>query len=131
MKEFKSYFKQGMPEKKKPKPLKRTPLKKVKKKTGESEVFAEIAAEREWICFVSGETLRELKPTQFAHVLPKALNRYPKFKLHKPNIVLLSDWAHYQWDFGIRYELKKDPRWDKMFKLEEQLKQEYKQLYGK
>lgn len=131
MKEFKSYFKQGMPEKKKPKPLKRTPLKKVKKKTGEKEIFESIAESREWVCFVTGEKLYELKPTQFGHVLPKALNKYPHFKLKPENIVLLSDWAHYQWDFGVRYELKKDPRWDKMFKLEAELKTEYKQLYGK
>jgi hypothetical protein len=29
------------------------------------------------------------------------------------------------WDNGLRSELKKLPEWEKMFKLEEELKQEY------
>lgn len=122
--------KKGMPEKKKPKPLKRTPLKKVKKKTGEKEVFESIAESREWVCFVTGEKLYELKASQFAHVLSKAPNKYPKFKLLDRNIVLLSDWAHRKWDFSPRSELT-EPIWDKMKALESVLKTEYKLLKNK
>lgn len=99
--------------------------------TGEAELFEEIASEREWICFVTGQPLRELTPTSFMHVLPKALNKYPKFKLHKPNIQLVADEIHYKWDHTPRSECRKDPRFDKLFKLEEELKTEYKKLYGK
>lgn len=106
----------------------RKPILKPKKGTGEKEVFEEIAEEREWVCFVTGATLYELTATQFAHVLPKALNRYPLFKLYKPNIVLLSNEAHYSWDFVPRSELRKDRRFDKLFELEEKLKEEYKLL---
>lgn len=102
---------------------------RVKKSTGEYSVFEEIAAEREWVCFVTGEKLMALTPTSFSHVLPKALNRFPKFKHYKDNIVLLSDEIHRLWDFAPRSELKNDPRFDKLFELEAQLKEEYKKLY--
>lgn len=109
----------------------RKPLFKPKKGTGEAEVFAEIAEEREWICFVSSQGLLELTATQFMHVLPKALNKYPLFKLYKPNIQLATNEVHYLWDHTPRSELKKDRRFDKLFALEEQLKQEYKLLKQK
>jgi len=99
-----------------------------KSPTGEKEVFEEIAEEREWTCFVTGATLYELTATQFMHVLPKALNKYPLFKLYKPNIQLATNEAHYAWDFVPRSELKKDRRFDKLFELEEKLKEEYKLL---
>src|SRR6478609_1320964 len=88
--------------KKPKKALKRSAIKKKVKVTGEREIFESIAASREWICCVTGEKLWELKPSQFLHVLPKALNRCPKYKLYPKNIVLLSDWAHRQWDFAPR-----------------------------
>lgn len=96
--------------------------------TGEKEVFEEIAEEREWTCFVTGATLYELTATQFMHVLPKALNKYPLFKLYKPNIQLATNEVHFKWDHTPRSELKKDPRFDKLFELEEKLKEEYKLL---
>jgi len=104
---------------------------KAKTPTGEREIFAEIASERDWRCYVTGVELKELKASTFAHCLSKALNKYPLFKLYKPNIVLLADEIHYAWDFKPRSELKKDPRFDKLFALEEELKQEYKLLKSK
>lgn len=106
----------------------RKPILKPKKGTGEKEVFEEIAEEREWVCFVSGKNLMELTATQFMHVLPKALNKYPLFKLYKPNIQLATNEVHFKWDHTPRSELKKDPRFDKLFELEEKLKEEYKLL---
>lgn len=111
--------------KKSPKPIKRSPLKKERKVTGERNVFEEIAEEREWICFVTGEKLWELKPSQFLHVLPKALNRFPKYKLYKENVVLASDLVHRMWDFAPRSEVKKDKRFNKLFALESELKAKY------
>jgi len=128
MPKFNPQPKSGMPPKKAKKPLKRTAISKVKKATGEKFIFEEIAEEREWKCIVTGETLYELKPTQFMHVLPKALNKYPLFKLYKPNIQLASDETHYAWDFTPRSELRKDPRFDILFELEAKLIEEYKQL---
>lgn len=120
--------KQGAKPKKEKKPLKRTAIKKKFKATGEAQLFEEIAEEREWICFVTNATLFMLTPTSFMHVLPKALNKYPKFKLYKKNIVLSADDIHYKWDFTLRSELKKDPRFDKLFALEAELKEEYKNI---
>jgi hypothetical protein len=123
--------KQGMPLKKAKKPIKRTRIKYKPKNTLQVDTFEEIAEERPWVCFVTGEPLKELTATQFMHVLPKALNKYPKFKNHKPNIVLATNDVHFKWDHTPRSELRKDPRFDKLFYLEIQLKEEYKQLYGK
>ncbi len=99
-----------------------------RKGTGEAQIFEEISEEREWRCFVTGIELRELKASTFAHILPKALNKYPLFKLYKPNIQLVADEIHYAWDFKPRSELRKDPRFNKLFELEEKLKEEYKLL---
>lgn len=109
----------------------RKPIFKPKKGTGQAEIFAEIAEEREWICFVTQKSLMELTATQFMHVLPKALNKYPLFKLHKPNIQLATNEIHYLWDHTPLSELRKDRRFDKLFALEEQLKNEYKLLKTK
>lgn len=128
---FKPYPKQGIPAKKEKKPLKRTRIKYKRKDTGQTDLFQDIAASREWICFVTKERLYQLTATSFAHVLPKALNKYPRFKLYHKNIVLVKNDIHYLWDHTPRSELKKDPRFDKLFALEAELKEEYKQLYGK
>lgn len=94
--------------------------------TGEAQLFEDIAEKRDWICFVTGERLNELTPTQFLHVLPKALNKYPKFKLYEKNIVLASNDTHFKWDHTPRSKLRKNPLFDKLFALEEELKEEYK-----
>lgn len=104
------------------------PVFKQKAGTGQAEVFEEIAEEREWVCFVSDVGLTQLTATQFAHVLPKALNKYPLFKLYKKNIVILSDEIHYAWDFWPESKLRADRRFDKLFALQDELKEEYKLL---
>lgn len=127
MSKFNPQPKKGMPPKKERKPLKRTPLKKGKKPTGEKEVFEEISEERDWICFVSKVPLRELKSNQFMHVLSKAENRFPAFKLYKKNIVLASDEIHRRWDFAPRSTLT-EPFWKPLFELEQELLNEHKSV---
>lgn len=90
------------------------------KPTGEGVVFKEIWNERPHISFVSGTRLNNPYPTNFAHVLPK--KKYPKLRLEKENIVLLTFDEHFQWDNGLRSELAELPQWEKMFELEERLK---------
>lgn len=131
MKEFKSYFKEGVKHKKEPKTLKRSRIKYKKKDTGQTEIFESIAESREWCCFITGIKLWQLTATSFAHVLPKALNKYPLMKTDIRNIVLLSDECHRMWDFGSREELKTKPEWEKMFILEKELKEIYKTLKQK
>lgn len=99
----------------------------VKKATGEAEVFENISAEREWVCFVTGTRMNSLTPTSFMHVLPKALNKNPLFKLYPKNIVLALDEIHHRWDHTPRSTLT-EPYWQKLFDLEAELKLEYAEL---
>ena len=125
---FRPNPKSGPTPKKEKKPLKRSAIKQKKKVTGEAALFRQIAEERPWIDFVTGERLPFLTPTSFLHVLPKAKNRYYKMQLYKKNIVLGSDDTHFAWDNRPRSELRKDPKWNKMFELEAELLEEYKLL---
>lgn len=111
--------------KKTPKPLKRVAIKYKPKNSGQVSVFEEIAEERDWICFVTKEPLRELTATQFMHVLPKALNKYPKYKTYKRNIVLAKDEIHDLWDKAPRSKIKNDPRFKELFLLEAELIKSY------
>lgn len=97
--------------------------------------------------FVSGIFLRDYFGTDlflnlFAHVLPKAENKYPYFKYYARNIVLLSPGEHALWDQGteearISYALEVEERtggkstadWAKLKALEEDLKAEYKKVF--
>ena len=97
--------------------------------------------------FVSNIFLREYFGTDlflnlFAHVLPKAQNKYPNFKYYARNIVLLSPGEHGLWDQGteearITYALeveaatggKTTADWNKLKALETSLKEEYKKVF--
>ena len=103
-----------------------------RKATGEAELFDEIFFERERVSVVSGENLNSYYGSMFyynlfAHVIPKAKNRYPKFKLNKKNIALLTPQEHKMWD-ERRWECD-DPAWDYMKALEQELKEEYKLMH--
>lgn len=104
-----------------------------RKPTGERVLFDVIFNTRPQVSCVSGESLASYKDTElyvnlFAHVIPKAKNRYPMFKLYDRNIALLTPQEHEQWD-DRRWEVENDPRWQCMFALEEILKEEYAQLH--
>lgn len=106
-----------------------------RKRTGEAEVFEEIwSAMEEKICFVCGRQIGEPSASNFAHILPKALNKYPLFKLNPNNIKLFChdsySSCHHRFDKEPRSTLK-EPMWQKVFALEEELKQEYKILKSK
>jgi hypothetical protein len=98
------------------------------KPTGEKELFEQISNEREHKCFVCNKPLHELTASNFMHVLPKALNKYPKYKLYKKNIVLgcHDDYSscHNRFDKEPRSTLT-EPMWLPLFELEKQLKQQY------
>ena len=114
--------------KKAPKPLNRTPLTYKRKPTGELAMFQEIWNERPHESFINKEPIYEFDVNCFAHVIAKAEGRFPKFKLYKKCVVLITRDQHYQWDNGIREDLKELHEWDKMFELEAELKKEYKLL---
>jgi len=102
-----------------------------KKATGEKEIFKEISETQEHKCYVCGKQLGELTVSNFAHILPKALNKYPLFKLNIDNIKLFChdsySSCHHRFDKMPRSTLT-EPMWNKVFELEEKLKEEYKLL---
>ena len=108
-------------------------------------MFEELWEERERVSFLTGRPLTSYEGTPlwysiFAHVSSKAKNRYPKFILHKPNIVFLDPEEHTLFDYGneesrARYTEKMKDKgiecdWQKLFDLKEELRQEYISLYG-
>ena len=98
-----------------------------KKPSGEKEIFLEIWEERPHHSQISGEPIHEATASNFMHVLPKAQNKYPLFKLNKQNIVLATDEEHFLWD-NMRYKIINDPKWQWVFQLETSLKKQYKEL---
>lgn len=110
----------------------RKPYRYVKKATGEKEIFEQILSERSIGGKVYSEVSQELieSPNHFncAHILSKAQNKYPDFKLRKDNIAILTVDEHFELDHGDKGKLKADPRWQWLFKKAEELKLEYEQL---
>jgi len=107
------------------------PVKKhwsMKKPTGEKEIFEEIWVESNGRCFVCNKPIIYPIASNFAHILSKALNKYPLFKLNKDNIRLMchdsESSCHHRFDKTPRSALI-EPMWEKVFELEQKLKDEY------
>lgn len=101
---------------------------KVPKSTGEGGLFMEIWIERPHVSFLSGEPLGNvMRPIFMSHLLPKG--SYPKYRLEKKNIILMTAQEHTDWHSQARTDLvKKDPRWQKIFDMYDKLKEEYLSL---
>lgn len=90
----------------KKKGLKRVPLKKKFKATGEKEVFAEIWSERPHVCVNCKEHLgNEAKAWFFAHI--KSKKKFPELRLDKNNIQLLCLKCHHEFDNGTKESFTK------------------------
>jgi hypothetical protein len=99
------------------------------KPSGEGALFQALWNVRPHKSFITGESLGdEAKTWFFAHVLPKST--YPEMRLYDKNIVFLTLEQHEIWDRTDREEARADIRWDKMFELEEQLKEEVRKIRG-
>ena len=110
-------------------PLKRTPLTYKREPTGELQIMRGMwDSMKEHKSFINGEPIYEFNVRNFAHVLAKGKNKFPKFKLNPNCIRLLTFKQHDMWDNGLRSELKQLPEWNKMFELEDELKEQYKKL---
>jgi hypothetical protein len=91
-----------------------------RKPTGDKEFFLSIWDERKHFSEVGGEFLgHEPKTFFFSHILTKGA--YPRFRHNKKNILLMSFEEHQEWEFTDR----KDPKWDKVKQLAEELRSEY------
>jgi len=144
MGEFKPYPKKGMPPKKEKKPLKRSAIKKKFKVTGEGETFSavldNISYDGPTVCFVCGIPIALVTHNNFAHVLAKG--KYPLFRNEPENIKILchsivsrineqtglsTNGCHSDLDTKPRSELTHE-MWDKVWELEAELKEHYKEL---
>lgn len=109
-------------------PIKRTPLKRKFKKTGEKPIFLEIWGERPHNCQVCKKPV-EFSHFIFSHVLGK--QAFPKFRLKKENILIKCyEWGgtgcHTKWEHRTE-EMRTEERWQWVFELYDKLKQEYYQ----
>lgn len=104
------------------------PLRAKKKPTGELGVFELIWADRPHKSHFSGAPIAEFQPVHFMHILSKAKNQYPHFKLYPPNIVLGTEEEHYVHHNVARSEWPEDFR-KEIERLETELKIEYSQKY--
>ena len=87
------------------------------------DLFIYIWINRKHYSEVSGEYLgEEPRAHYFSHVIGKGA--YPSFKLREDNIVLMTIEEHEQWG-NRRWEIKNDPKWRRVFELEERLIQEH------
>ena len=66
----------------------------------ESDMFKHIWDRSAHYSFISGIPIRVPTPANFAHVLSKAVNRYPHFRLNPANIVLVTQEEHTLIDHG-------------------------------
>lgn len=105
--------------------------KQVFKATGEKDVFQVILDSFEdnpITCFVCGKRLSLVTHSNFAHILRKG--RYERFRLNPDNIRIMcyniqGTGCHSIFDNNPRSEIINKPEWQKVFELEERLKQEY------
>jgi hypothetical protein len=115
-----------------------------RKQAGEAKLFDEIWDERPHFSFISGLPIFIQPHTAFwyncfGHVLSKAINKYPKYKLYKKNIVLLLPDEHLLYDMGSTYDRDRYHDklavhgvfcdWNKLFELKEQLKKQYPNIH--
>jgi len=109
------------------------------KASGERTLFDSIWTTRNRVSFISGKDLEQynalgLYLNMFAHVLSKAQNKYPKFKLYDKNIVLLTPEEHYLLDFGTKdqrekYAKENDCSWQELYEFRDYLKELYNTRY--
>jgi hypothetical protein len=127
---------------KKPKPLKKKAIKpKTRENSGQAALFLSIWYSSDRLSFLSGKPLdryagTDFFPNLFAHVLSKAQNKYPKFKLYANNIILLTPEEHTLFDHGTIEQREKYGKlngcdWEKVYKLKDELIKEYNATYGK
>ncbi len=106
-----------------------------KEPTGELEIFKDIWNKRPHVSFLSNKKLNEFSVSLFAHVLPKGQNKFPKWKLKPNNIILLTAEEHDLLDKGTKAQREKYAQqnncdWNKIYKLYNQLENDYKKEFG-
>lgn len=104
--------------------LKETPKKVLFKPTGELILFQSIWATRPHECAVCKCKLEKFDVWNFSHILSKG--SFNRFRLYEKNIVLKCRQHHADWESKANSDLiKKDPRWEPIIKLHDELITEY------
>ena len=104
--------------------------------TKEMQMFVDIWQNGPHVSLISGLPISYMNPKNFAHILPKGLNKYPHYKLNPENIALLTDEEHDVFDNGDITDREKYKRrypqtnWDKLYKLKDRLTKEYQEEFG-
>jgi hypothetical protein len=111
------------------KPLKRTPIKKKVKVSGEGELFKQIEKELRakdpdglLRSQVSGTVIHLPEPANFSHILPKG--SYPGYRLYKPNIYVVTKLEHFLWH-NRPWTLETKIGWTAKFRLRDKLRLQY------
>ena len=101
-------------------------------------VFLQIYTEADGLSFLTELYVRKPRKINFAHVLAKGQNQYPKFIYYKRNIILLTEEEHFLLDHGSEEQREKyradcqaqgfDCDWDKLWELKKELIEEYNNL---
>ncbi len=98
----------------------KSPIKVVKKVTGEWAVFLEIWRERKHKCQCCPQELGDDPlPVFFSHILSKGA--YVFYRLTKLNIMLMCPTCHHEWEFGDKSQEK--------FKLARMIAEKLKRMY--
>lgn len=96
--------------------------------TGEKELFWNIWRNHDHFCEVCDLHILYFNPAHFAHILSKAENKYPKFKLHPDNISVMCLGCHTTYDHE-NHKVASDRRFDFIIKRAKKLIDEYKMLF--
>lgn len=103
--------------------LRKTSMKKRYKPTGEMDLFKHLWGTRKHTCYITGREL-EFSPSICFHILGKGA--FPAYRLNPSNIIFVNAEYHTDWHTMSREKLlKKDRRWEYVFKLYEMLKIAY------
>ena len=124
---------------KKDKPIKKTPIKRNYKPTGEGALFTSIIGTRRNYSFLSGLNIVEIDNTIDHNNCHHVLNKkdYPDFRLYDRNIILITREEHDLIHAGTKEKIEnyvkkvmelygKTVHWDKLEALKKELVNEYK-----
>ena len=132
-------FHQYLRKDKKDKPIKRTPINRDYKPTGEGALFDSIISTRRPISFISGLNIKDIdgiiNHNNCHHVLNK--KDYEKFRLYDRNIILITKYEHHLIHNGTEEQREKYVKdvmseygvvvhWEKLEELKQILINEYK-----
>ena len=68
--------------------------------SSEKSLFEHVFDSRPHVSQVSGKPIHDARPHNFAHILPKAINKYPHLRFCPWNIALMTLMEHHLWDNG-------------------------------